>query len=209
MNMQENLIDGVGLWSEVLSNNNYSGKSAIFLDRDGTIIEDKGYLSNTKHIELIKFSGLFIKKCNENFIPVIIVTNQSGIGRGYYKWEDFYNVEIEVRKKLRCDNIFLDMVCACAYHSDGLDVYKKDEKLWRKPNAGMILEAKNKLNIDLSSSWIIGDKITDIEAGFNAGLEGGIFLNSSEVNLKTYKNYKLKQKENLSELDWLIDKLKN
>ena len=94
-------------------------------------------------------------------------------------------------------------------YSDGLDVYKKDEKLWRKPNAGMILEAKNKLNIDLSSSWIIGDKIIYIEAGFNAGLEGGIFLNSSGVNLKTYKNFKLKQKENLSELDWLIDKLKN
>ena len=99
MNIKSKLIDGIGLWSEVLTKNNYNGKPALFIDRDGTFIEDKGYLSNPKNIQLIELSCSFIKKCNDNLIPVIVVTNQSGIGRGYYSWKEFYEVEITIRKK--------------------------------------------------------------------------------------------------------------
>ena len=209
MNIKSKLIDGIGLWSEVLTKNNYNGKPALFIDRDGTFIEDKGYLSNPKNIQLIELSCSFIKKCNDNLIPVIVVTNQSGIGRGYYSWKEFYEVEITIRKKLKQYNSYLDMVCACAYHSEGLTKYQKDNNLWRKPNTGMIKEAEKKLNIDLSQSWIVGDKLTDMDAGYNANLKGGIYLNIKNIDYKNYTKFNIVQQSDLSQLDWLIDELKS
>ena len=209
MNINQNLIDGLGLWSELISiNNDYKDKPAIFIDRDGTLIEDTGYLYDPIKVKLIKFASFFIKKCNSENIPIIVVSNQSGIGRGYYTWKDFYEVEKSIRKKLRNENAYLDMVCACAFHERGLTEYKNDKKLWRKPNPGMLLKAEEVLKIDLSKSWIIGDKLSDIDAGYNAGLCGGIYLSSKKNNINNYKNFIFEQKPNLNEINWLFSKLK-
>jgi len=205
MNINENLIDGLGLWSELINNNDYNGKPALFLDRDGTIIEDCGYLSDPKKVKLIEPTFLFIKECNLKNIPVIVVSNQSGIGRGYYSWNDFFEVEKCIREKLKKENAFIDMVCACAFHEKGLFDYKHDKNLWRKPNPGMFFEAREVLKINLSKSWIIGDQLTDIDAGYNAGLIGGIYLSSKKSKIKNYKNFIFKHKLNLIKLDWLFD----
>ena len=77
MNINKNLIDGLGLWSELINNNGYIGKPALFLDRDGTIIEGCGYINDPKKVKLIESTSLFIKKCNLKNIPVIVVSNQS------------------------------------------------------------------------------------------------------------------------------------
>ena len=101
------------------------------------------------------------------------------------------------------------MLCACAFHSDALGKYKVDDHSWRKPNAGMLLQAKNRLNINLNNSWIIGDRISDIIAGENAGIKGGVYLNAKNNKHVSKSNFILKHKDNLEGLNWLIDDLRN
>ncbi len=202
------LVDDVGLWSEVINNtDNFTNKAAIFMDRDGTFIEDCGYLSDPKKVKLIESSCSFLKKCNDANIPVIVVTNQSGIARGYFTWDDFSNIEKVVREFLKRQNIFLDMVCACGYYKEGNEKYRIDKELWRKPHPGMINEAGKKLNINLSKSWIIGNNSSDIEAGRNAGLAGGIFLNKDKKEKQVFDNFIVYEKSKLVDMDWLIKKL--
>jgi D-glycero-D-manno-heptose 1,7-bisphosphate phosphatase len=210
MNNYEHLIDGIGLWSEVLSkNDNIDGKPALFLDRDGTIVKEQEYLHEPKNVKLNKNISYLINACNIMNIPVIEITNQSGIGRGYYSWNDFIKTEQQIRKFLLLENAKVDMLCACAFHSDALGKYKVDNHSWRKPNIGMLLQAKNSLNINLNDSWIIGDRISDIRAGENAGIKGGVYLNAKNNKHVSKSNFILKYKDNLDDLSWLIDDLCN
>ena len=210
MDNYEYLIDGIGLWSEVLSkNDNIDGKPALFLDRDGTIVKEQEYLHEPKNVKLNKNISYLINACNIINIPVIEITNQSGIGRGYYSWNDFIKTEQQIRKFLLLENAKVDMLCACAFHSDALGKYKVDNHSWRKPNIGMLLQAKNSLNINLNDSWIIGDRISDIRAGENAGIKGGVYLNAKNNKHVSKSNFILKYKDNLDDLNWLIDDLSN
>ena len=210
MDNYEHLIDGIGLWSEVLSkNDNIDGKPALFLDRDGTIVKEQEYLHEPKNVKLNKNISYLINACNIMNIPVIEITNQSGIGRGYYSWNDFIKTEQQIRKFLLLENAKVDMLCACAFHSDALGKYKVDNHSWRKPNIGMLLQAKNSLNINLNDSWIIGDRISDIRAGENAGIKGGVYLNAKNNKHVSKSNFILKYKDNLDDLNWLIDDLSN
>ena len=210
MDNYEHLIDGIGLWSEVLSkNDNIDGKPALFLDRDGTIVKEQEYLHEPKNVKLNKNISYLINACNIINIPVIEITNQSGIGRGYYSWNDFIKTEQQIRKFLLLENAKVDMLCACAFHSDALGKYKVDNHSWRKPNIGMLLQAKNSLNINLNDSWIIGDRISDIRAGENAGIKGGVYLNAKNNKHVSKSNFILKCKDNLDDLNWLIDDLSN
>ena len=210
MDNYEHLIDGIGLWSEVLSkNDNIDGKPALFLDRDGTIVKEQEYLHEPKNVKLNKNISHLINACNIMNIPVIEITNQSGIGRGYYSWNDFIKTEQQIRKFLLLENAKVDMLCACAFHSDALGKYKVDNHSWRKPNIGMLLQAKNSLNINLNDSWIIGDRISDIRAGENAGIKGGVYLNAKNNKHVSKSNFILKYKDNLDDLNWLIEDLSN
>ena len=210
MDNYEHLIDGIGLWSEVLSkNDNINGKPALFLDRDGTIVKEQEYLHEPKNVKLNKNISYLINACNIMNIPVIEITNQSGIGRGYYSWNDFIKTEQQIRKFLLLENAKVDMLCACAFHSDALGKYKVDNHSWRKPNIGMLLQAKNSLSINLNDSWIIGDRISDIRAGENAGIKGGVYLNAKNNKHVSKSNFILKYKDNLDDLNWLIDDLSN
>jgi D-glycero-D-manno-heptose 1,7-bisphosphate phosphatase len=210
MDNYEHLIDGIGLWSEVLSkNDNIDVKPALFLDRDGTIVKEQEYLHEPKNVKLNKNISYLINACNIMNIPVIEITNQSGIGRGYYSWNDFIKTEQQIRKFLLLENAKVDMLCACAFHSDALGKYKVDNHSWRKPNIGMLLQAKNSLNINLNDSWIIGDRISDIRAGENAGIKGGVYLNAKNNKHVSKSNFILKYKDNLDDLNWLIDDLSN
>ena len=92
---------------------------------------------------------------------------------------------------------------------NALGKYKVDNHSWRKPNAGMLLQAKNRLNINLNNSWIIGDRISDIIAGENAGIKGGVYLNAKNNKHVSKSNFILKHKDNLEGLNWLIDDLRN
>jgi D-glycero-D-manno-heptose 1,7-bisphosphate phosphatase len=109
-------------------------------------------------------------------IPVVVVTNQAGIGRGYYGWDAFHAVQGALKAALAADGAHLDGVAACAYHADGLAPLRVDNHPWRKPNPGMIVEVANRMPLDLPRSWIVGDRAHDLAAGAAARLAGGTLL---------------------------------
>ncbi|MER8376623.1 HAD family hydrolase [Mesorhizobium sp. M1406] len=163
-----------GLWVERVGSRVFSaGTPALFLDRDGTINLDTGYPDDPGEIVLREDIAAVIAAANRAGIPVIIVTNQSGIARGYYGWADFAAVNGRVLELLRADDAFVDMVLACAYHEAGSGPLAIADHPMRKPNPGMLLEAAKRLGLDLRRSLIVGDKPADMEAGQRAGLSRG------------------------------------
>ena len=206
MNNHEQLIDGIGLWSEVISKNeNLENRPALFLDRDGTIVSYEEYLHDPLKIKINNNISSIIKACNLIKIPVIEITNQSGIGRGIYNWNDFNQTEIEIRNLLEINNAHINMLCACAFHQDAKEKYKIKDHFWRKPNSGMIEEARNIFNVNLKKSWIIGDNISDIQSGLNAGIKGGVLYNNKDRSFMHKDDFVLKYSDQSQDLKWLIN----
>jgi D-glycero-D-manno-heptose 1,7-bisphosphate phosphatase len=163
-----------GLWVERIGSTVFPpGAPALFLDRDGTINVDTGYPDDPAEMVLCADIAAAITAANRAGLPVIIVTNQSGIARGYCGWGDFAAVNGRVLDLLRADNAFVDMVVACAYHDAGSGALAVADHPMRKPNPGMLLEAAKRLGLDLQRSLIVGDKKADMEAGQRAGLSLG------------------------------------
>jgi D-glycero-D-manno-heptose 1,7-bisphosphate phosphatase len=163
-----------GLWYEV-----YSGsqcRPALFLDRDGVIVEDSHYLGRAQDVRMLAGAGAAIARCNTIGIPVIMVSNQSGIARGLYDWRDFAAVQAAIASALAQSGARLDAVFACAHHADGKAPLNVADRPWRKPNPGMIVAAAERMHLDLTRSWIAGDRASDLAAGKAAGLAGGILI---------------------------------
>jgi D-glycero-D-manno-heptose 1,7-bisphosphate phosphatase len=170
-------IDDPGLWCEI-DPAPPTGRGVLFLDRDGVIIVDTHYLGRAEDVRLIEGSAGAIARCNAVGVKVIVVTNQAGIGRGYYGWEDFQAVQKALSAQLSAAGAHLDAVLACAYHAEGLGTLRVANHPWRKPNPGMILEAASRLNINLARSWIVGDRAHDLMAGQAGWLPGGTLVSS-------------------------------
>lgn len=141
----------------------------MFLDRDGTLNEEVGYLCRPEDVVLIPGAREAVARLNARGIPVLVVTNQAGIGRGKYGWDDFQAVMDRIKALLVLGGAHLDGVYAAAHHPKGLGDYAHPDHPDRKPNPGMLLRAAQEHGIDLSRSWMIGDKALDLEAGRNAG----------------------------------------
>lgn len=171
------LVDGLGLWAELLGRpTDYVGQPALFLDRDGVIIEDTHYLSDPADLRLIAGAAAAIRLANAQGIPVVVVTNQSGIARGYYDWPAFARVQNALAEQLASEGARLDMVLACGYHESASGELAHADHAWRKPNPGMLLHAAEVLGLDLTGSVILGDRLSDIEAGHRAGLRAGYLV---------------------------------
>lgn len=135
----------------------------VFLDRDGTITEEAGYLTDSKRLKLIPGSAEAIALLNRFKIPAVVATNQAGVARGYF--EEFMVKECNRKLKdmLRRLGAKLDAIYYCPHHPDvGIPPYRKNCDC-RKPKPGMLLRAAKKFNLDLSKSYVIGDKATDLE----------------------------------------------
>lgn len=141
----------------------------MFLDRDGTLNEEVDYLSRPEDLALISGAGEAVRRLNEAGMAVVVVTNQSGIGRGYYGWEDFAAVMARMEALLAEAGARLDAVYACPFHEKGQGEYGVPGHADRKPNPGMLLRAAEEHGLDLSRSWMVGDKAPDVEAGRRAG----------------------------------------
>lgn len=151
---------------------------AVFLDRDGVINVEKNYVHKIEDFEFM--DGIFdlLRYFQEKGYLLIIITNQAGIGRGYYTEEQFHILNTWMLKKFEEENIHITKVYYCPHHPKyGIGDYKKDS-FDRKPNPGMILRAKSEFNIDLENCILIGDKESDIQAGLNAGIKMNILINS-------------------------------
>lgn len=160
---------------------------AIFLDRDGTIIKDKIYLSNPKEVEFINGANVALKIFLLNNFKLIVISNQSGIGRGYLSKEDVENINECIRNKLLSFSIPILDFYYCP-HFIGSSLKKYDIKCdCRKPSPGLILQAARDHDINLCESFIIGDKESDVLAGINAGLKNGYRI-YEDYNLLFYAN---------------------
>ena len=166
-----------GNWLEVRRPPTKVGaRPALFLDRDGTVIQEIGDLHEPEKVKLIPGAGAVIAAANRAGWPVVIVTNQSGIGRGVFTWAQFASVQAAVMGALAAENAAIDMVLACGYHPEKGQGRYRSAHSWRKPGPGMVLAAAERLNIDLARSWIMGDNAIDMEAGRDAGLAGGLHV---------------------------------
>ena len=168
------LVD-YGLWCSIGSAD-FADRPALFLDRDGVVVQDTNYLGCADEVCMIPGAGSAIARCNRLGIPVVLITNQSGIGRGKYDWDGFQAVQMAISAALAEAGGRFDAVLACAYHADAIGKFRIADHGWRKPQPGMILEAVRQMRVDAAGSWIIGDRASDIEAGRAAGLAGGILV---------------------------------
>ena len=167
-------LAGPGLWVERIGSAEFPvGRPALFLDRDGTINVDTGYPDDPAAMVLRAQIAPVIEAANRRGVPVVVVTNQSGIARGYFGWDAFARVNRRVLDLLAEQDVFVDMVLACAYHEAGTGALAIPDHPMRKPNPGMLLEAGRRLGLDLKRSLIVGDKPADMEAAQRAGLTHG------------------------------------
>jgi D-glycero-D-manno-heptose 1,7-bisphosphate phosphatase len=164
------------LWRDVRVARFLSPTPALFLDRDGVIIEEKGYLAKPEDVELLPGIAELIGAAKRLGMAVVEVTNQAGIGRGYYQWSDFVRVEDRLTDLLAQHGAAIDAVFACPYHPEGSFPYRQADHAWRKPNPGMLFEAAKLLNLDLDQSMLAGDKELDQLTAKAAKLKYGIHM---------------------------------
>lgn len=166
-------IDAEGVWCEVRDNATRGGP-ALFLDRDGVVVEEVDYLRRVEDVAVVPGATDVIGTANRQGIPVALVTNQSGIGQGRYGWDAFIAVQTVIVSLLEAGGARLDAIYACPHHPGGKGEFLHPDHPARKPNPGMILRAAADLDLDLRTSWLVGDKTVDIEAARRAGLAGAM-----------------------------------
>lgn len=143
-------------------------KRAVFLDRDGTINIEKEYLYQAEDFEFIEGAPEAIRLLNQAGIMVVVVTNQSGVARGYYTEDDVEHLHRHIASELEGYGAHVDVWLYCPHHPSGRGSYALPCSC-RKPLPGMLLAAAARYDIDLENSTMIGDKLADIEAGKAAG----------------------------------------
>ena len=165
-----------GIWLEVRAARARRPRPALFLDRDGVIIEDRDFVSDPAAVALLPGAARLIAAANRAGVPVAVVTNQSGIDRGLYGWDAFAAVEARIDERLAVGGAAIDARAACPFHPDFSPGFGPAQARWRKPGPGMIEALAKRLNVDLGRSWLVGDKPSDIEAAREASLAGAIRL---------------------------------
>jgi D-glycero-D-manno-heptose 1,7-bisphosphate phosphatase len=151
-------------------------QQALFLDRDGVININHGYVHCQKDFEFI--DGIFdlARAAHSLQYKLVVITNQAGIGRGYYSVQQFLDLTDWMSAQFLAQGAPISKVYYSPYHpSEGVGVYKKDD-FSRKPNPGMIFQAQKEFNLDLEGSFLVGDKASDIQAGAAAGVGHNILF---------------------------------
>jgi D-glycero-D-manno-heptose 1,7-bisphosphate phosphatase len=147
-------------------------RAAVFLDRDGTINGEAGYLDRMEKLQLLPGAAEAIRRINESGMKSVVVTNQSGIARGFFDEAFVSRVHARLREMLRVEGAEIDAFYFCPHHpTEGRGTYLRSCDC-RKPAPGMILRAGKELRIDPNRSYMVGDMLTDIEAGARAGARG-------------------------------------
>ena len=153
----------------------------IFLDKDGTLIPDIPYNIDPDMITLQPDSIEGLKLLYDEGYLLVIVSNQSGVARGYFTEEKLEAVEIKIKELLAVNDILLSGFYYCPHHPQGIVKSFNIDCDCRKPKPGMLLKAATEHNIDLPKSWMIGDILNDIEAGSRAGCKTVLIDNDNET----------------------------
>ncbi len=146
-------------------------KIAVFIDRDGTMSEEVGYVNHLSRFKLLSNTAAAVKLLNDSNILAIVATNQAGVARGYFEESMIGLVHEKLRAELALTGAKLDAIYYCPHHPSAGKPPYRTECDCRKPKPGMILKAKTELDIDLNRSYMVGDKISDIEFGQKLGLK--------------------------------------
>jgi D-glycero-D-manno-heptose 1,7-bisphosphate phosphatase len=155
-------------------------RPAVFLDRDGTINEEMGYINDRSRFRLLPEAAPAIRLLNRSRIPVVVVTNQSGAARGYFPATLVEEVHRHMQNLLARAGARVDAIYACLHGPE-------DGCSCRKPQPGLLLQAAQDLNLDLSRSYLVGDRYKDIDTAANAGAQGVLVL--SGYGLGEYKHF--------------------
>ena len=149
-------------------------RPAVFIDRDGTISEEVGYINHPSRFRVFPYAAEAIRMLNDNGWLAIVITNQAGVARGYFSEEMISSVHDQLKRELV--GAELDAIYYCAHHpSVGEPPYRVDCDC-RKPKTGLIDRAARDFEIDLGASWVIGDRYSDVELARNAGLHSAFVL---------------------------------
>lgn len=142
---------------------------AVFLDRDGTIIEDKDYLGDPGQVAIFPGVAEALKRLQDAGFKLFIVTNQSGIGRGYYTVEDMQRVNTQLLDELGHLGVRIERIYFAPEAPE-------QPSRGRKPSPQFLFDARDEFGVDLSQSYVIGDKLSDLECGANAGVKNSILV---------------------------------
>jgi D-glycero-D-manno-heptose 1,7-bisphosphate phosphatase len=156
-------------------------KRAVFLDKDGTLIHDVPYNADPDLVVLEDNCTEGLRLLCEKGYELFVISNQSGIACGYFSEDDLYAVENKLRSLLDAENIQLSGFYFCPHYANGIVYEYAVECYCRKPMPGMLLHAAEANDIDLSSSWMIGDILNDVEAGNRAGCKTILLDNGNET----------------------------
>ncbi len=151
-------------------------KGAVFLDRDGTVSEEVGYVNHIDRFRVYPWTAAAIRKLNDAGTPVFLVTNQSGVARAYFPEDLVKEVHGRLCEALAPSRAFLSGIYYCPHHPEGRKAAYRMFCDCRKPAPGMLLRASREHGIDLSRSYMIGDRYLDLETGFRVGARGVLVL---------------------------------
>jgi D-glycero-D-manno-heptose 1,7-bisphosphate phosphatase len=153
-----------------------NGRAAVFMDRDGTLVEEVGYLNHLSRLKVLPRSAEAVRRLNESGWPALLVTNQSGVARRIFDMNLLEQVHAALTSALAEGGAKLDGIYFCPHHPDAADPAYRAVCECRKPKPGMFLRAAKEHGVDLSRSYLVGDSATDMEAARNAGVTGVLVL---------------------------------
>jgi D-glycero-D-manno-heptose 1,7-bisphosphate phosphatase len=157
-------------------------KRALFLDRDGVVNEEVGYLHRTEDVRFVEGIFSLCRTATRLGYRLIVVTNQAGIARGFYSAADFETLMEFMRRELRAEGVELDAVYFCPFHPEhGIGEYRREHED-RKPGAGMLRRGAAEFGVELSESVMVGDRCTDVLAANAAGLRQAFLIEGTEVD---------------------------
>jgi D-glycero-D-manno-heptose 1,7-bisphosphate phosphatase len=151
-------------------------RPAVFLDRDGTLNEEVGYLNHIDRLRVFPWTAEAIRKLNCAGVPAVVVTNQSGVGRGYFSEDFVHRVHARIAEQLASQGARIDAFCYCPHHPDARLAKYRAECRCRKPAPGMVEQAARDLRLDPRLSYVVGDTERDLELAFNVGARAALVM---------------------------------
>ncbi|MCK5228018.1 MAG: D-glycero-beta-D-manno-heptose 1,7-bisphosphate 7-phosphatase [Desulfobulbaceae bacterium] len=153
-----------------------TSQAAVFLDRDGTINEQMGYINHISRFHLLPNVALAIRALNEREVPVVVISNQSGVGRGYFPESLLTDVHEKMNRLLAEEGAKIDGLYYCPHHPEAREDVYRIECDCRKPRSGMLEKAARDLNLDLAGSYVVGDRWSDLKTAERCNASGVLVL---------------------------------
>ncbi len=187
---------------------------AVFMDRDGTVSEEVGYVNHRDRFRLYPWTAGAIRKLNQAGLQAIVITNQSGVARGYFPESLVLEVHELMQSQLARAGAFLDGIYYCPHHPEGSVQLYRIRCACRKPGAGLIERAAQERNLDLRSSFVVGDRYQDLRMGFEVGARTVLVMSGYGKGEYLYQRDTWPQQpdhtaETLREaVDWILDRVR-